>query len=309
MFDKQTILISVVMLVTVSVLMSIFCSSDENSTKSHKSHKSHKLKHKYRKNIDANLKSSISKYQEHHEQHEQQEQQDQTKPEENDDGRVNICVHQFRCEVSHIDDSQKLLKIIENNNIAYPLRIRRATDILRPLDLMEPDMIAQRPEHVDMICHAIQTQHNISDDIAVQQIPKTMNEYILSCTDGVIDKMYQVHSEKKHKYAIEPYSLKNLSIENKKFLRRILYLQHKKLGSVKGTVDIGFFCHHPSVGFTNISNQIDENDVHNPLIIVGLSRSTSSLDPFIYDHDKQNQEVDPRNNMISYPYTEDNKSS
>lgn len=222
-----------------------------------------------------------------------------------------ISIRQFRCEISDVEAPQNIITSIEQNNISYPVRLRRAKDILRPIDLSENDLVASTPEDIIMICKRLVSEYNIQDDLVVQQLPEDKQEYILSCTDGVIDKMYLIRSDLQKRPVVENVSLKNLSLDNKKYLRKILYLQHKKIGRTKGTFDIGFFCSHPSIEF-EVSGKDEEDRSKNNIKIVGISVGPAPV-PIIQGSEQGSEQrsdkdldpqSDPRTWMMSYPYIE-----
>lgn len=304
MFTNQTVWVSIIIISMVVVLWIIFKSGDvvETSDESIVTESKHKNKKKHnKKNIEksSHVNNQINDHEisNHHVIDEQYQTPNTTR---------SISIKQIRCDVSEIKNPSSIIDLIEQNSITYPVRIRRAKDILRPIDLTEPDIIATAPEHVLAICQKLTKEYDIQDDIVVQQIPENQKEYILSCTNGVIDKMYQVHFDTQNKHIVEDISLKNLSIDNKKYLRKILYLQHKKIGRVKGTFDVGFFCSHPSIGFDFKDSQDDDTHTQkNTITIVGMSVGPGPIvQTFDGDTNHRAELTCGRAELISYPYIE-----
>lgn len=177
-------------------------------------------------------------------------------------------IRQIRYPKEDLINSQKLLEDLEINGITFPFRIRSAKDITRPLTVNE--IIIYDSDALNKWCSILARDHELSLGIVIQQSHNsTKNEYILSCTDGIIDKLYIVSNP------LKSIALKNLSVQNKKILRKILYEQHKKHGTVKMTVDVGFTC-------DSLQNSFHDDDQFK---IVGLC-------------------VKRDNNSYSYPYNE-----
>jgi hypothetical protein len=222
-----------------------------------------------------------------------------------------IMIRQFICNKSYVSDPMGLVDLIYDNlgTNPFPVKIRKSRDIIRPYDLSEIDLIAKCPGDVHDICKKIlienisENENNdndlTSEQIVIQMIPpQYMREYILSCTDGNIDKLYQINTDPNNKNIIELISLKNLHIHNKKYLRKILYAQHKKTGTTSGTFDIGFYCEELMLPFSDSMTTI----VRPTLGITGLSVSPQIVTQMSKDTDIP----DPRNQMISYPYIANN---
>lgn len=206
-------------------------------------------------------------------------------------------INQFIIDGSDISHPGQIINMIGENGMQYPVRFRISRDILRPLDLSTHDMVANSPDEIIDICKTLVNGYNIQHDIVIQELPASKynmgGEYILSCKDGVIDALYQIHYYNKR--VIEQISLKNLDTYNKKFLRNILYAQHKKLNTVRGVFDIGFFTYDPKIRFDKSMTAI----VDPMIIFVGIAVSPEpviQIDP--NDIDKENI----RSEMISYPY-------
>ena len=108
----------------------------------------------------------------------------------------------------------------------------------------------------------------------------------------------EINTDPNNKNIIELISLKNLHIHNKKYLRKILYAQHKKIGTTTGTFDIGFYCEEPNLPFSESMTTI----VRPTFGIVGISVSSQ----IITQNSKNANTADPRIQMISYPYITDN---
>jgi len=177
-------------------------------------------------------------------------------------------IRQIRYPKEDLINSQKLLEDLEINGITFPFRIRSAKDITRPLTVNE--IIIYDSDALNKWCSILAKDHELSLGIVIQQAhSSTNNEYILSCTDGIIDKLYIVSNP------LKSIALKNLSVQNKKILRKILYEQHKKYGTVKMIVDVGFTC-------GSLQNSFHDDDKFK---IVGLC-------------------VKRDNNSYSYPYNE-----
>jgi hypothetical protein len=215
-------------------------------------------------------------------------------------GGAGYCAYtnQFKIDGSDISNPHQIIDLIAENGLQYPLRFRLSRDILRPLDLSTHDMVADSPDDIIKICKTLTTGYDIQDDIVIQELPNHTyemgGEYVLSCTDGNIDKLYQIHYRGKH--IIEQISLKNLDPYNKKFLRNILYAQHKKVGTVKGVFDIGFFTYDPKIAFDESMTAI----VKPMIVFIGISVNPK---PIIQTDPDDMDAANIRSDMISYPYT------
>lgn len=174
-------------------------------------------------------------------------------------------------------------------NMRFPVRIRYARNIVRPSvnDIFTPDEFIYSIDTLLKRCREIYdiTQgRDPWDKIVVQSVydisVSNVSEHILSCQDGVVDKLYHVQNGK-----VKDISMTNISTENKKLLRDIIYDQHKKIGTVKGVVELGFFSSHPSV-------PIDKDPAFKFIgisIVIGGIRGTP---------------INKVDDMISYPYVD-----
>ncbi|VBB18763.1 hypothetical protein YASMINEVIRUS_1295 [Yasminevirus sp. GU-2018] len=162
---------------------------------------------------------------------------------------------QFRCSVQQLQNADYVLKMLEESGLELPLRVRPAHDILRPITPDGADTVVKSKKALVALCKNISTNYDLPYGAVVQEDKRSSDtgtyEYILSCTDGVVDKFYVVNREidptKKNGKVVQQISMKNLSDQNKKILRKILYEQHKKHGSINMTVDVGFLCKNPQL--------------------------------------------------------------
>lgn len=172
-------------------------------------------------------------------------------------------------------------------DIKYPVRIRSALDIIHPdsSGTIEPDQwinnSSQLADTIDKIhSQSKSTTHDKTwKKIVVQEIPlpQQCTEYVISCLNGVMDKLYVINSGR-----TKEVSLKNLSDQNKKYLRKIIFDQHKKIGTVSGIFELGF-----------VVDSLDKLLENNPdLKFVGI---TVTLEM------SRNIKVSP-SKLISYPY-------
>jgi hypothetical protein len=212
-------------------------------------------------------------------------------------------IKQFRLDINDI----KNLTDTDYENLSYkygfkyPIRIRSARDMIHPdtTGYINPDEeIIDIKQLIDMfqnICNVAKYHGNnkIWEKIVIQEIPPPdCKEYIISCLNGVVDKLYTINDK-----VVKEISMKNISNENKKYLRNILFFQHKKLKTVKGLFELAFITNKPLteslagnssfkyIGITIYLNiPEDERDI----------RDTKKIDP---------------SKQISYPYTGENMIS
>ena len=305
--------------IIVSMLLFLWLRSNNTS--------SDVIKTKKNKSIRNELKRKIDNMYERQQQQQLEQELEQEDPKLKITRNVkrSMIINQFRCPGYVLKNPQQLLELIEQNELSYPVRIRLAKDILRPLDTSIGDSVAMamKPEHITDLCEKLKIKYNIQNNqtyVVVQELPSDdddniLQEYVLSCTNGIIDKLYMIHiihSESAlTQPIIEDISLNNLSLQNKKYLRKILYQQHKKIGTINGTFDIGFFCDNLQTLF-DISPS-DKNK--NKLLIVGISinsvpitQKTSNISNITITSitSMAPENIDMRTeNTISYPYIPD----
>ena len=147
-------------------------------------------------------------------------------------------IKQFKINHSDTKNSSIYIENIKTYDMSFPLRVRD------PLDIIGAVHYNESWERIDSIQGLVSIGKTKSRNGYVVQEIVPGNQYIISCFDGIVDKIYQ-----KKKNKVMPISLKNICLENKKYMREIIKKQHAKIGTVKGIFEIGFISTHPTVPF------------------------------------------------------------
>lgn len=211
--------------------------------------------------------------------------------------RINLSDISYRSRPINEISLEQCLELSHEYDFKYPIRIRSARDIIHPdsSGTIEPDYQINNPSQLAKSINQIfkiglsnnmqkEFNYKLWEKVVIQEIPLKGSEYIISCLNGVIDKFYVVNNG-----AIKEISLKNLSDVNKKYLRKIIFEQHKKLGTVTGLFELGFFASDLK---TILSDDPDFRFIGLSIVLeLTRSRAKSIKNPL---------------KMISYPYRDKN---
>ncbi len=182
-------------------------------------------------------------------------------------------IKQFKIKQCECKVSSTYINNMKIYNMTFPVRVREPFDIIGAVHFHESY------NHINTMKELISIGKSMSNGLVVQEILPG-NEYIISCFDGTVDILYELKNNK-----VLTISLKNICLENKKFMREIIKKQHSKIGTVKGIFEIGFISSHPTVPFIN-----------DPLFkFVGINVAVNGTREKYYNI----------NDTISYPYNEE----
>jgi hypothetical protein len=201
-------------------------------------------------------------------------------------------IKQFRIDLSDIINmsTTDYVNLPYKYGFEYPIRIRSSRDIVHP---DSSGSIAPDEEINDMFqfmniikkIQKIGKNNKMWEKIVIQEVPRGGTEYILSCLNGIVDKFYVIN-----RGSVEGLSIKKISDSNMKYLRKILFAQHKKLGTINGIFELGFFV-------DNLKQPLTKNPTFK---YVGISITfVTSRDESVTDLSK----------LISYPYNETKKDT
>lgn len=195
-------------------------------------------------------------------------------------------INQFRINLDEIKGmSDKDYEFLPHKyGFKYPVRIRSARDIIHPDESGTIGPNIQINDTLQLISTLDKIQQLASHDkmwekIVIQEIPAEGTEYIISCLNGIVDKLYVVNQ-----CTVKEISMKNMSDQNKKYLRKIIFAQHKKLKTVNGLFELGFFANQLSKPLA------DDTSLRyvGVTAVLEMSRDISKKDPL---------------KLISYPYS------
>ena len=210
--------------------------------------------------------------------------------------QIRMDVHIFAPNVPKIKGIYKLTQELKSMGIKFPVRIRPIRDIVQPYTVSEilPNItnIDQLYKQCSIIGYTVAHQnkehmpiHELWDKgIAIQEIPE-QDEYNVTYQDGKLLFIEILGKDGLEKSKIDK---KNLSLENKKYLKERMIEQQKKLlkqqkkllkqsknnlQEVRGILQFGFFCSDIKDDFTKDDNfkwvgvKIDTLEKYTPNIV------------------------------------------